>query len=67
MQQAKAWVKRHVDTVLVFGTMFGGIIWMNGRFNEMEREVSRIKTILIINKLMPPEMAENEKNWGDWR
>lgn len=67
MNQAKAWIKRHVDTVLVMSTLVYGLIWMNGRFNEMEREISRIKTILIINKLMPPEMAENEKNWGDWK
>lgn len=28
------WVKKHADTVIVLTALFGGFLWINGKFND---------------------------------
>jgi hypothetical protein len=60
-------IKKHVDTVIILGGIIGSVLWMNGKFNEidkrfnnMEKEVSMIRTVLIMRGIMPNELATNE-------
>lgn len=55
------WFKKHVDTVVVIGIMFSGFIWMNSKFNELEKEMAVMKTVLIMQKIMPIELASSSK------
>lgn len=57
-------VKKHVDTVLVLGGILASVLWMNGKFNQMDKEMSGIKTdmavlkaVLIMKDVMPKELA----------
>lgn len=34
---------------------------VNNRFNELEKDVVMIKTVLIMQKIMPTELAKAEK------
>ncbi len=65
------WFKKHVDTVIVLGGILGSVMWMNGkftqveqRFSEVERRFSsidnrltKIETVMIIKNIMPQEMC----------
>ncbi len=59
------WMKKHVDTVIIL-TAFGAcLLWMNGKFNEVDRQFSEVhqelavmKTVLIMKNIMPIEMAK---------
>lgn len=51
-------VKKHVDTVIVLGGILGSVLWQNGKFNELEKEVVVIKTVLIMKDVMPKELAK---------
>ena len=60
------WFKKHADTVMILGGILSTMIWMNGRFNEidgrfsnMEKEMAIMKTVLIMKEIMPVEMASN--------
>jgi len=53
------WIKRHTDTVMVLTAIIGSMLWMNGKFNQLEKEVAVIKTVLIMKNIMPPELAKN--------
>lgn len=60
------WLKKHADTVMVLGGILTATLWMNSRFNEVDREISTIKTeiavmkaVLIMKKVMPTELASN--------
>lgn len=62
------WFKRHVDTVIVLGGILTAVLWMNGkfssigdRFNEIDKRLVRIETVLIMKNIMPPELAKVEK------
>ena len=62
------WFRKHVDTVIVLTGILASVLWMNGKFNEMDRrfneiekDIVMIKTILIIKNIMPSELAKCEK------
>jgi hypothetical protein len=50
-------LKKHVDTVVVLGGILGAMLWMNGKFNDVDRRLIRIETILIMKGIMPSELA----------
>ena len=56
---------KHTDIVVVLGAIFAmflcaGFLWMNTKFNEIEKDLTIVKTMLIINKIMPSELASKE-------
>ncbi len=58
------WIKKHTDSVIVVGAILTSVLWMNTRFNEIDKnfsdidkEISVIKTVLIMKNVMPIELA----------
>lgn len=51
------WIKKHVDTVLILGGILGAVLWMNGQFNEIHEDLTVIKTVLIMKRIMPTDLA----------
>lgn len=55
---------KHADAcaviLTIIVTVFSSIIWMNGKFNELEKELAIVKTVLIMQKIMPSELAVKE-------
>lgn len=54
------WFKRHVDTVVVLGGILGAMMWMNGKFNTLEKEIAIMRTVLITKGIMSSELASNK-------
>lgn len=54
------WFKKHVDTVIILAAFGSSILWMNGKFNELEKDITIIKTVLILKNIMPTELAHKE-------
>lgn len=52
--------KKHVDTIVVLGGIVGSLIWMNGKFNQIEKEMAVMKAILIMKDIYPKELAVNK-------
>ena len=73
------WFKKHVDTVVVLGGILSCVIWMNGKFNDvdkrfnevdqrfslMEKDMVMIKTVLIMRDIIPRELAKNTQETGN--
>jgi hypothetical protein len=66
--EKKTWFKEHVDTLAIIGLLLAGFYWADGkfdkvneRFTSLERDVTAIKTTLIIKNIMPNEIAKCEK------
>lgn len=55
------WFKKHVDTIVILGAFASSILWMNGKFNELEKDITIIKTVLIIKNIMPTELAKKSE------
>lgn len=60
-------IKKHVDTVVVVGSIVACMMWMNGKFSDVEKdiaslktEISIIKTVLLIKDIYPRELASVE-------
>lgn len=53
--------KKHTDTIIVLGAIFGGFLWMNAKFNDLEKDMAVMKTVLIMQKIMPAELAVKEQ------
>ena len=51
------WFKKHTDTAMILGGILGAMIWMNGKFNQMEIRLVKIETVLLMKGIMPSEMA----------
>ena len=52
--------RKHVDTVVVLGAILSSVLWMNGKFGEIEKDITIIKTVLIMKNIMPIELAAND-------
>jgi hypothetical protein len=64
------WWKKHTDTIIVLGGILSAVIWMNGKFtdvhtrlNEIEKDIVMVKTVMIMQKIMPTELAAKEKEY----
>ncbi len=55
------WFKKHVDTVVILTAVAASVLWMSGRFSELEKEIAVIKTVLIMKNILPPELASKEE------
>jgi len=80
------WIKKHVDTVIILTAFASSILWMNGKFNEVDRrfaivdkqfaevrqdfdkqfsevnqQLAVMKTVLIMKKIMPNELAQAQE------
>jgi len=58
------WFKKHTDAVIVLGGILTSVIWMNAKFshvyeklNEIDKDIVMVKTVMIMQKIMPPELA----------
>jgi hypothetical protein len=51
------WFKKHTDTVVIIASICGSLLWMNGKFNELEKDMAVVKAVLIIKNIMPNELA----------
>jgi len=72
--EKNGWVKKHVDTVIVLGGILGSVIWMNGKFNDVdhrfleierrfssiENRLTKIETIIYIKGLVSQELAASK-------
>ena len=54
------WLKKHVDTVIVLGGILSSVLWMNSKFSELDKEITIIKTVLIMRNIMPVELAKEK-------
>ena len=50
-------LKRHLDTLIIVGSVCGACIWMNGKFNDVDRRLIRIETVMIMKGIMPEIFA----------
>jgi magnesium-transporting ATPase (P-type) len=51
------WIKKHVDTVIMLSAFASAMLWMNGKFNEIEKDITIIKTVLIMKNIIPAELC----------
>jgi hypothetical protein len=54
------WMKKHVDTVIILGAFGAAMLWMNGKFNALEKDITIIKTVLVLKNIMPAELCHKE-------
>jgi hypothetical protein len=59
------WFKKHTDTAIILGAFAAAILWMNGKFNDVERnigglktDIAIVKTVLIMKNIMPADLAK---------
>jgi len=57
-------IKKHIDTVVILSAFSASILWMNTQFNQVDnrfgkidQELAVIKTVLIMKKIMPTDLA----------
>ena len=54
------WFKKHADTAIVIGAIVSSMLWMNGKFNVIERDMAILKTVLVMRGIMPQELANKD-------
>lgn len=55
------WVKKHTDTVIILSAFAASILWMNGKFNDIEKDLAVVKAVLVLKNIMPIELAKHDK------
>jgi len=54
------WIRKHTDTVIILTAFASSVLWMNGEFNELKKDMAIIKTVLIMKNIMPSELAQKD-------
>jgi hypothetical protein len=55
------WVKKHTDLIIMLSAFASAMLWMNGKFNEIEKDMAIIKTVLVMKNIMPAELCKNKE------
>ena len=55
------WFKKHADTALIIGSIAGSMIWMNGKFKDIEKDIAVMKAVMVMQKILPAELATSKK------
>lgn len=50
------WFLKHVDTLAVIATVLSGFLWINGKFNDIEKDIAVIKTVMIMKNIVGPDV-----------
>jgi len=60
-------LKKHVDTIIVIGGILSSVLWMNGKFNNidvkiasLENRLTRIETVLIVKDIATKDMLTHK-------
>ncbi len=67
-EEQMEWIKKHTDTVIIVTAIASSMLWMNGKFNdidkqfsEIEKEIAIIKTVLVMRNILPAELANHQE------
>ena len=55
------WIKSHIDLLVMLTAFASSILWMNGKFNDIEKDICIIKTVLVLKNILPAELAKNDE------
>jgi hypothetical protein len=62
------WFKKHMDMLVIVGMILVASKWADGkfdkindRFTSIEKDITQVKTVLIIRGWLPESMAAEEK------
>jgi len=53
----KDWFEKHSDVVIILTAIISSMLWMNGKFNQIEKDIAIIKTVLVMKEILPKELA----------
>lgn len=60
------WFKKHADAVVILTGVLGCFIWMNTRFNDVDKRLSnleirlvRIETVMVVKGLVPEMLVRH--------
>lgn len=63
------WIKSHVDTVVVLGGILSSVIWMNGKFNDVDKQLNSlekrlvvIETVMYVKGFVSHQLAANSED-----
>ncbi len=52
-----------MNTVIILSAFAASLIWMNGKFNDLEKDMAVIKAVLIMKNIMPVELAKTKQHF----
>lgn len=52
------WFKKHTDMIIMLSAFATSMLWMNGKFNDIEKDIAVMKTVMIMRNIMPCELAK---------
>jgi len=55
------WIKKHTDLLIMLSAFASSVLWMNGKFNDIEKDICVMKTVLIMKQIYPSELAKNKE------
>ena len=54
-------IKKHIDAIFIISAILSSMLWMNGKFNEIEKDMAVIKAVLVCQHILPAELANTDK------
>lgn len=55
------WFTQHADAIAVLTTFAVGFYILNSKINDIEKDLTVIKTVMIMNHIMPQELVKADK------
>lgn len=52
------WLRHHLDLIVMLSAFATSMLWLNGKFNEIEKDIAVIKAVMVMKNIMPGELAK---------
>lgn len=49
-----------INLLTIIGFFCASFLWMNAKFNNLEKDMAVVKAVLIMKNIMPMELAKSE-------
>ena len=57
--EKQSWFKKHADTIAILGAFVLCFWTLNEKITVIEKDVAVIKTVMMMNNIMPKELCKN--------
>jgi type IV secretory pathway VirB2 component (pilin) len=54
------WFKQHTDSLATISIIIACLMWMNSKLNEIQRDLTVIKTVMIMKGIANSEMFASD-------
>jgi hypothetical protein len=55
------WLQKYKEIVSIVVIGVTGFLWLNSKFNSLEKDIAVIKAVMVLKNILPPELCKEKE------